>query len=64
MGKITTAIVSAALAVGALFGYVASVTTATSGQLSRPGLYCAEEDDCAPQYDGATGQWTIVRTPH
>lgn len=58
MGKISTAIVSAALAVGALFGYVAVATTSTSGGWSH-GVYCPEEDSCTPDYDGHTNTWVI-----
>lgn len=52
--KIVTALVSAALGVGALFGYVATLTAATD----RP--YCPTEDSCTPDYDGWTNSWTVT----
>lgn len=60
MIKIAAALISAALGAGALFGYVATVTTATNSHLSRPGVYCQEEDSCKVDYNGATNRMKIV----
>lgn len=54
MTRLTGVIVGAAILCGALFGAIATVTTADP---ARP--YCPEEDSCTPDYDGRTNTWII-----
>jgi len=70
MTKIKATIVSAALSVGVLFGYVATVTSptepATPGTIKRDDrevteLYCPTEDSCTPRWNTYTNTYVIVR---
>lgn len=64
MAKVTAALVSAALGVGALFGYVASVTS-TRGALhgtAQTAVTCPTEDSCDVDYDGTHDAWVFYRT--
>jgi hypothetical protein len=60
MGKITSALVAAALAFGALAGYTATVVTQTASGTHVTPVSCPTEDSCDADYhDGA---WHIYRT--
>lgn len=61
MIKIAAALISAAMGAGALFGYVASVTFATTNHLSRPGTYCVQEDSCKINYSGVSNRMLVLR---
>lgn len=58
MRSTLAAIVAAALSVGVLFGYVASVTTVTGAYLTRTSvtvLDCPAEDSCTYDYTHGKG---------
>jgi hypothetical protein len=61
MRKMIAVVFGAAVGVGALFGYVASVSVATNAAwhpvVERP--WCPAEDSCTPDYDGSTNSWVI-----
>ena len=60
--KLATAFVGAALGVGAVFGFVATVNTTTydTWHPRAEAPWCPTEDSCEPDYDGTQDKWVIV----